>query len=234
MSIRIDAHLPTVVLVPGLWIPAWGMIPLASRLARCGFGCVRFGYPWVSGTLDENADRLARFVAQLEAPVYLVGYSLGGVLAWYATAVHGLSQVRRIVLAGSPYAGSHAARRLAQWRLGRCFLGRTVPDWLDCIRPPPPDCEVGVIAGTRGVGMGMVVAPDLPSPHDGVIAVQETTVPGATDRIEVRVNHTAMLLSRRIAGIVCGFLRHGRFGISASDSGPRGHDVGSDSDRSAS
>jgi len=202
-----------VVLVPGLWLPAWTMIPLARRLTRCGFACTRFGYPWVSASLDDNARRLARFIARLDASeVHLVGHSLGGVLAWYATAAYGMHQVRRIVLAGSPYGGSHAARRLAQWRIGRRVLGRTVPDWLNCEKPAmSPDVEVGVISGTVGVGLGVVVAPDLPRPHDGVITVAETAVTAMCDRVELRVNHASMLISSQVARLVCRFLQRGRF-----------------------
>lgn len=219
MSAAAHASPPLVVLIPGLWMPAWVMLPLARRLAVCGFRCARFGYASMRASLDENARRLGEFIAGLgTSQVHLVGHSLGGVLALYATAVLQLHHVRRIVLIGSPYAGSHAARRLARWSIGRRLLGCTVPDWLGCAKPPVPQgVEVGVVAGTVGIGLGALVVPDLPRPHDGVVSLVETAVPGAAADVCVGVNHSAMLVSAQVARCVCLFLRHGRFQDSALD-----------------
>jgi hypothetical protein len=73
------------------------------------------------------------------------------------------------------------------------------------------DLDIGVIAGDGGFGMGRVIAPDLPKPHDGVIVVAETRVPGMRDHVTLRVSHTAMLLSREVVQQVCAYLKRGRF-----------------------
>ena len=70
---------------------------------------------------------------------------------------------------------------------------------------------MGIIAGTRGFGLGRLVAPDLPQPNDGVVTLAETLVPGVTARVELDVGHTGMLLSPAVARQCCAFLRHGRF-----------------------
>lgn len=203
----------TVILVPGLWVPAWGMLPTAWRLAQSGYRCMCFGYRSARNSLNDNAQQLARFVAECgPPPVALVGHSLGGVLALYTAHRHRLAQVRRIVLVGSPYSDSHAARVLARTAIGRRMLGRTVPDWLAVVKPTAPaGVEVGVITGTRAFGLGMLVARDLPRPHDGVVSASETPVPGMTDAIEVPISHSNMLLSGRVAQLIAAFLREGRF-----------------------
>jgi pimeloyl-ACP methyl ester carboxylesterase len=202
-----------VVLLPGLWMPPSVMLPLAFRLKRCGYRSVRFGYASVRASLDENAERLAATVEKLgQRRIHLVGHSLGGVLALHTTAALKLAQVQRIVLAGSPYADSYAARRLGRIRLGRWLLGRTVPDWLARNKPSaPPGTEVGVIAGTAGFGLGTLVAPGLQRPHDGVVSAVETRVKAMTGYTEARVSHSGMLLAPSVARLVCTFLRHGTF-----------------------
>lgn len=218
----------TVVLLSGLWTPAWVMRYHQRHLTRAGFRCVRFRYASARASLEENSERLAAFVRSLDAgEVYLVGHSLGGIIALHAAASHGLARVRRVLLVGSPYGDSHAARSLARWRIGRWMLGKTVPQWLQCEKPSaPPGVEVGVVAGTMPIGLGMLVAPDLPRPHDGVVCVAETRVPGMAAYVECRVNHIGMVWSRRIAELIAEFLAHGRFepaGQTAQAAADRGY-----------
>jgi hypothetical protein len=68
-----------------------------------------------------------------------------------------------------------------------------------------------VIAGTRGIGLGALIGADLPQPHDGVVAVEETVVPGITEHLTAHVGHTEMLFSSEVARQCAAFLRHGRF-----------------------
>jgi pimeloyl-ACP methyl ester carboxylesterase len=163
--------------------------------------------------LDKNSARLAAFVRNLGCPrVHIVGHSLGGVLAVHATAMHALDSVRRIVMIGSPYRDSYVARKMLRRALGRWMLGKTVPDWLGCEKPAlPGTVEVGVVAGTLEAGLGMLIAPELQRPHDGVIRVEETLMPGMAAYTQARVSHAGMLVSSRIGALVGYFLAQGRF-----------------------
>jgi len=208
-----DSHETIVVLLPGLWMPAWVMAFLQRKLARAGLRCVRFGYASHRATLEENSRRLAAFVRGLRCSrVHIVGHSLGGVLALHATAVHQLTTVSRIVLIGSPYRDSFVARKLARRAPGRWMLGKMVPDWLAGTKPPaPPGVEVGVIAGTMAAGLGMLIAPEMPRPHDGVICAEETPVQGMVAYTQLNVSHAGMLVSRRVGQLIARFLAQGRF-----------------------
>ena len=202
-----------VIVVHGLWVHGLVMGWLARRIARCGFDARTYSYPSLRLTLTENAERLAQYCATLAAPrVHIVAHSMGGLVALkMLEAAHGV-RCARLVLIGTPYADSHAARRLARLPGGNALLGRSIAEWL--ARPRPvlnSTTAVGVIAGTRGIGLGRLVAPDLQRPHDGVVAFDETAVPGMTRRIALHVSHTEMLWSRAVARQCCAFLRDGQF-----------------------
>jgi pimeloyl-ACP methyl ester carboxylesterase len=203
----------TVVLVHGLWVHGITMELMRRRVARNGYRALAYSYPSMRLTLAENAERLHRYCRDIAAPrLHFVGHSLGGlIILRMLERVPGLPPGRAVLL-GSPVAGSLAARRLARLPGGRAALGRTAPEWHEAAPPRPhTGREIGVIAGRMPVGIGRIVAPDLPAPSDGVVSVAETRLPAARDHIVLGVNHFGMLLSRSVTRQVCAFLRDGSF-----------------------
>lgn len=203
----------TVVLVHGLWMHGAAMALMQRRIARCGYRVASYSYPSMRLTLSENADRLARFARDLNAPrVHFVGHSLGGLVVLRMLAREIVLRVGRVVLAGSPCGESLAARRLSHLPGGRWLLGNSIREWrAGGDEHVAARHEIGVIAGRVGVGLGRVVAPDLPRPNDGVVSVAETRLDGIRDHVVLRVNHFGMLLSPEVARQACAFLRDGRF-----------------------
>lgn len=203
----------TVVLVHGLWVHGITMELMRRRIERQGYRALAYSYPSMKLTLDENEKRLAQYCRNLEVPrLHFVGHSLGGLIV-----LHLLERERglapgRVVLIGTPVAGSYAAERLARLPGGRAALGRSMRAWLASPRPAvDAGRDIGVIAGRLPVGLGRIVAPRLPGPSDGVVSVAETRLPGMRDHVVLNVNHTGMLLSALVARQIGEFLRHGAF-----------------------
>ena len=203
----------TVVLVHGLWVHGITMELMRRRLTRAGYRALAYSYPSMRLTLAENAERLARFCRGLHAPrLHFVGHSLGGLIVLRMLDRAPALPPGRAVLLGSPVGGSLAARRLARLPGGRAALGRSAPEWHEAGRPGfEAGREVGVIAGRLSVGIGRVVAPDLPPPSDGVVSVAETRLPTMRDHVVLDVNHFGMLISRAVVRQICAFLRDGAF-----------------------
>ena len=188
------------------------MVPLQSRVKKCGFDVNRFGYPSMRAGLEENAARLARFIASLDADVvHVVAHSLGGVVTLRALQMRPDPRVQRIVLLGSPVAGSLTGRRLAKIRAGRLLLGKSERIWkAQSVNASPDGVAVGIIAGRMPIGLGRLFG-KIREPNDGVVAVAETHVMNAADEVVLPVNHTGLLLSSKVARQVCAFLRNARF-----------------------
>ncbi len=205
----------SVILVHGLWTPSAILVLHRRWLRQRGYHTQYFHYPSVRASLSDNAASLARFVAASKAArIHLVGHSLGGLLILDMLRRSPDPRLRRVVLLGTPSLGSYCARRLARVAGMPALLGRSIIEWL--ARAPgtkaalPSAVEVGVLAGTRSVGLGRVV-PGLPRPNDGVVAVAETQLPGATDFIALPVAHSEMLASRRCTAQIAAFLETGHF-----------------------
>jgi pimeloyl-ACP methyl ester carboxylesterase len=198
------------ILVHGLWVPAAVMTPLAARLSAAGFRCHLFSYFGRGRPIQAHAERLARFAREV-GPAHFVGHSLGGLVTLEALETHRDIQAGNVVLLGTPVRGNFAGRRLGQLGWGRWFLGATQSLWSDgralrWTRPEP----LGVLAGTLPVGLGRLFGA-LPGPNDGVVRLEETELSGMSERVVLRVGHSAMLLSARVAAQSLEFLRHAHF-----------------------
>lgn len=203
----------TVVLVHGLWVHGIAMELMRRRLARAGYQAIAYSYPSMRLTLTQNATRFARYLGELSASrLHLVGHSLGGLIVLRTLELASPLPPGRVVLAGTPFVESYAARRLESFRGGRTVLGRSLPEWLESAHAKPaPEREIGVIAGSSPFGLGRLIVPEVPRPSDGVVSVAETRLPGMRDHIVLPVSHSGMLLSRAVADQVRAFLRDGAF-----------------------
>jgi len=202
-----------VVLVPGLWVKGWGMGLLAWRLRRLGFATHCFSYRTIGDDLHEDAVLLQETLATLpHETVHLVGHSLGGIVIRALFHYFPRQRPGRIVMLAPPNRGSMAAEKLTGSIAGRAVLGRGVKDLLDGVPRhwPAPLREVGIISGTRSVGLGHLLV-TLPAPNDGVVTVAETTLPGVGAQLALPVAHTGMLFSGRVARATVDFLRTGAF-----------------------
>ncbi len=202
----------TVILVHGLWMTDLVMRPLARRLRHRGYRTVLFNYHSLRKTIHANARALACKVNSLPAGrVHLVGHSLGGLVILQALQDQPGLVNGRVVLLGSPVNGSSVARRLyrrdlSRWLVGRGAEGRLARGgsaWHG-------EQDVGVIAGTRPVGVGHVLG-GLQGDNDGTVTVAETRLAGASDTLRVDTTHTGLVYSRPVAAATDHFLRTGRF-----------------------
>lgn len=207
-----------IVFVHGIWMPGRIMGMLKYRLEReHGFAGRLFSYSSVQGSLNDNAALLAEFVARIvDGPVHVVGHSLGGVLALRMHALHPEAPPGRVVCLGSPLCGSRAAVGLGRYAFGQRMLGRTITAGVVDEAaskwgiPVTEHREVGIIAGTLGVGFGKLIA-KFDEENDGTVCVSETRLPGARDHLSMPVTHTGLVLSGEVAEQTAAFLKRGEF-----------------------
>ena len=214
-----------MVYVHGLWMTGLEGAFLRWRLAKeLNAATPMFAYRSISAGIAANARALAGRLNRLSSDtLHLVGHSLGGLVICKLFEEMGNAALPpgRVVLLGSPVAGSRAAHNLAEWRVGKLIMGRSVCEELLMNRDRRwcSDRELGVIAGTMNVGLGRVVNTHR-GRSDGTIYVDETRLPGMKEQLLMHVSHSGLPFSAAVAAQTAAFLRTGRFHsqLNATDS----------------
>jgi pimeloyl-ACP methyl ester carboxylesterase len=202
-----------VVILPGLWLPYWAMFLLKRRLRVAGYDAYVYRYHTVINSLEQSATKLNAYLQTIDADViHLVSQSLGGIVIRALFNYFPQQKPGRIVTFVPPHMGSYTARFFSRCALGRLLLGKSIAQLLRGLprQWKTPDREIGVIAGNKPLGLGLLV-PGLPKPNDGVVSVTETMLPAIRDHITVATGHTPSVLSKLVASNINSFLGSGRF-----------------------
>jgi pimeloyl-ACP methyl ester carboxylesterase len=199
------------VLVHGLWFGCWAMGRVARGLREAGQQTRCFDYPSTRGDVSEHAAALSRFARRSSAErLNFVGHSLGGLVILRMLAAADDLPPGRAVLLGSPLRGSVVARKTARWPGSRTLLGASRAALDDGFDTVPAGREIGMIAGSRAIGLGWV-AGGVGGPGDGTVAVAETRADGLTDHCILPVSHSGLVISRTVIRQTVSFLNTGRF-----------------------
>jgi triacylglycerol lipase len=201
-----------VFLVHGMGRTPVSFALLRRRLRAAGHDVVGFHYMVTRETLDGIA---ARFAAHVRAragdePFAVVGHSLGNVVTRMCLPLAGL---RRFVMLAPPNQPPAMARALRDNGLLRPVFraltrdaGRKLHDDDFYARLPLPDVPAIVVAGNHGPGQAWL--PFRGAPSDGVVAVDETRLPGVP-HVQLRALHTFIMNDARVGRLVLSFLHDG-------------------------
>lgn len=198
-----------LIFVHGLRLWGFDMAVLASRLRASGRDVRYFRYSAHLRGLDVNAARLAGYLQGVGA-CDVLAHSLGGVMVHAALQRLGpQSPVQRVAALGVPFRGTRAG----VWMRDRGFsfaIGRSVTDWLagERIEHWSHSAQLALLTGSRELGLGKLMK-CLPSPNDGLIALDESRVSGAAGHAMIATNHMGLLFSRATAKLAERFFTTG-------------------------
>ena len=206
----------SVLVLHGLGRGPASMSRMAKALERAGYEVHNVGYPSRSKPIDALvADHIAPAFAAMPTnqPMHVVAHSLGGILA-LRQAAERPATVRRMVLLAPPLGGSELVDELGGLALYRKALGPAFPELgtgpgSAPNQLPPPDCELGVIAGA--FSWNPVFSALIEGPDDGKVSVARAKGEGVKEMIVVPHSHTWMMNRRRVIDATLHFLAQGRF-----------------------
>ncbi|MDX1973614.1 MAG: hypothetical protein SFY68_13880 [Candidatus Sumerlaeia bacterium] len=211
---------PPVLLIPPLLTPSiLCMTLLKWNLQRRGFRTISFSYPSYSQDIPTNANKLAKFLQDLDEPeLDIVAFSMGNIILRWASTHHKIPKLRRVVMIGPPNQGAFMADWLDEkigvlfpLFFGRCArqLRRGDKGLAARAGQLPAGTEVGIIAGGTGTEEGFNFL--IPGDNDRTVAVSETILPGMKDFVLVPQYHTTLTMRKRSIQLAGDFLEFGRF-----------------------
>lgn len=203
-----------VVFVHGIWMTGAEMLLLRRRLNHCGFDCYSYRYQSLRRTPRENAIKLNQYLQSIRADVvHLVAHSLGGIVVLHLFEQYPRQKPGRVVMLGTPIRGSQVAQKMAASQWLQHLLGRSIERGLLGDAPRwQADRDLGVIAGTEGLGLGkLIMLGELQEPNDGTIRLVATCSSGIKEHLALPYSHHGMLFARPVASSVCRFLQSGAF-----------------------
>jgi pimeloyl-ACP methyl ester carboxylesterase len=215
----LNDNVSDVVYVHGLWLTGAESVFLRRRLEReHGLRLHAFRYPTVRASMRDITERLHRFVQDLQPRhPHFIGHSLGGLVIYRYLERFPPEHLSepwrgRVVFLGTPSVTSRAAVSAARTAWIARLVGKCVAEELLVQRERrwtfPTD--LGVIAGTRRMGLGQFFA-GFDEDCDGTIAVSETRMPGAADHVSLPVSHLGLLVDDGVAQAAAAFLKQGKF-----------------------
>jgi len=207
-----------VFLVHGVLRSASSMGKIESALRENGFHTHNFDYNSRHEPVKTVTKRLHREIGKVMGrdveSISFVTHSFGTIVVRHYLAHHSVKKLGRFVMIAPPNKGSEWARILGRlslyhWAMG--IAGEKVQDVeksIPKIMAPPP-CEFGVIAGGSGTWFG--INPLLKGDDDGTVTVDETKLEGMKDFIQVKGQHSMLLMQKKVIDNVIAFLEEGAF-----------------------
>jgi hypothetical protein len=200
-----------VILVHGLWYGPWTLKKLDRTLKKHGFLTRHFRYAATAASLAQHAAALHAFALESGAiEQHFIGHSLGGLVTLCMLSDFSDIAPGRVLLLGTPLRGSITARKIHGLPGSHKLLGEVRGVLEEGYANLPPERDTGIIAGSRGPGLGLFTG-GLGGPGDGTVALRETETGGLKDRLVLPVSHSGMLFSNEVARQSICFLEAGTF-----------------------
>lgn len=173
--------------------------PLELRLREYGWNATSYGYQAFVGNIETRAakliEQIKKHYQQTGQPLYLIGHSMGGIVARIAAEAVGPDIVQKLVLICSPNLGSHVASKVEK------FVGALFP-------------MVAQMSDRRDSFVRTLPAPKIPcaiiaAANDLVVKPENTKISGVDQWILVPGMHSAAPWRKDVADAIDCFLRTG-------------------------
>ncbi|MGY8663012.1 alpha/beta fold hydrolase [Bradyrhizobium sp. UFLA05-109] len=219
MSLELTKPQDGVVLLHGISRTARSFRKMEIAIGRAGYATLNLDYASRRKALQELADdihpAIESFAGSVNGSVHFVCHSMGGLLARVYLGRHRTRNLGRVVMLGTPNGGSEIADRLMSSFPYRAFFGPagqqlgTHRDVATAALLPPINYPLGIIAGDRSIDP--VAGALLARPHDGRVAVANTTVDGMADHVVVHASHPLLMRNQEAIAATIAFLQNGCF-----------------------
>jgi len=122
-------------------------------------------------------------------------------------------RIEHVIMVGTPLSGSDVAREFGKNEVTqKVVLGRSVKGGLLGGAPAwPKGRPLAMIAGDRGLGLGLLLNKPGSAIGDGTVFLHETRTDEVSHHHVVPESHSGMLFSPEVASAIVSYLEYGDF-----------------------
>ncbi len=207
-----------VVLLHGIGRTKQVMDKMSRFLEVKGYGIYNDDYQSnhhpIEVLVDQIAERIAQNCPEPNRKIHFVAHSMGAIITRLLIAKYRPQNLGRVVMLGPPNQGSHLIDFMKRFKFFNRLYGPAAKQLskegtlLQGL--PPPDYEVGIIAGDRSIDL-IFSWFILSGKNDGKVTVKETNLEGMKDHLVVHVAHPFIPNNKIVQEQTAYFLACGRF-----------------------
>lgn len=208
------------ILLHGINNPSLIMGRIGKALTNKGYTVLNIDYPStkkpISELVEYVGERLRNFDPAQFEQIDFVGHSMGGIIIReLLNKEHRPENLGRVVMIGSPHAGSEVADRVKDWKLFKKLYGPaggqlTTEFQKAASKGIVIDYPLGIIASDSNTGHFWIRS-FIAGENDGLVSVESTKLNGMGEHIILPAPHVAMPLLPGVIKQVAHFLEHGEF-----------------------
>ena len=205
-----------VVMLHGLWAPAWTMSPMKAYLSKRGHEAVIFQYPSTKFEIKQHAKSMHAALASLpkNCEISLISHSMGGIVSREYLAHYKDKRVKKILTLGTPHHGIELSTWISDSPLLPIVTGpagkqliTSGSDYLTHLSKPriPWGGIVGCANNNRGY------SPFIKGDDDGIVPVRSALDPDMTCKLITHCMHHQLTKDKSIMKATHCFLEKNSF-----------------------
>lgn len=184
-----------VVILHGLYMSGFVMLPLSKRITKLGFKTQNLSYQSLSPNKEDIFRKIDEFIDG-ESTAF-VCHSMGGLIAraYLEANTPQTTQIKKVITLGTPHKGATLAKHMKEKGFD-LFLKNSVEFLLSENHDWPFTAKLYSIAGDLPLGLMPLIKKN--SQSDGTVLLDETTLHGMAEHKVFHLSHTSLIYSRKV------------------------------------
>ncbi|WP_372766266.1 alpha/beta hydrolase [Pseudoalteromonas sp.] len=184
-----------VVILHGLYMSGFVMLPLSKRITKLGFKTLNLSYQSLSPNKESIFQQIDEFIDG-ESTAF-VCHSMGGLIAraYLEANSQQAVNVKKVITLGTPHKGAAIAKHMKEKGF-ELFLKNSVEFLLSENHDWPFNAKLYSIAGDLPLGLMPLIKKN--SQSDGTVLLDETTLHGMAEHKVFHLSHTSLIYSHKV------------------------------------
>lgn len=184
-----------VVILHGLYMSGFVMLPLSKRITKLGFKTLNLSYQSLSPNKEDIFQQIDEFIDGENTA--FVCHSMGGLIARAYLEANSKQavNVKKVITLGTPHKGATIAKHMKEKGF-ELFLKNSVEFLLSENHDWPFNAKLYSIAGDLPLGLMPFIKKN--SQSDGTVLLDETKLKGMAEHKVFHLSHTSLIYSHKV------------------------------------